>query len=95
MCFHASCLWNERTDTICFSSARSTRVGDDEPLEETDTIFCSSAHRTRIGDLDDEPLWAVDSLEDDVDDKALEDTEDDFESDEGARVTVSHCNEIG
>ena len=34
-------------------------------------------------------------MEYDVDDEALEDTEDDFESAEGARVNVSHCNAIG
>ncbi len=43
-------------------------------------------------DVDDE---ALEETEDDFDDEALEETEDDFESAEGARVNVSHCNEIG
>jgi hypothetical protein len=34
-------------------------------------------------------------LECDVDDESLEETEDDFEADEGARVNVSHCHETG
>ena len=34
-------------------------------------------------------------MEYDVDAEALEENEDDFESAEGARVNVSHCNEIG